>query len=205
MKIAVYDCEIINCIPSHSHKVAKNQQFTYCSGWRDFKNMGISVIGCHLQGFNHFKDGFYNFANLNNSIPFFCQNFQEILAHHPLLIGFNSRNFDDALLKANNIIVRTDYDVLEEIRRASYGSRQWQKQPPGWCYTLEAIARANGMKKTGRSELAPKLWQQGERQKVIDYCLNDVFLTVNILKLGQEGKLIDPNTGKYLKLRSLKS
>jgi DEAD/DEAH box helicase domain-containing protein len=182
-----------------------NRQFIYCSGWRDFKNMGISVIACHLQGFNQFKDGFYNFANLNNYIPFACQTFQDILAYKPLLIGFNSHNFDDALLRANNIIVNSNYDVLEEIRMAGYGSRQWKKQPPGWSYDLDAIARANGMKKTGRSELAPRLWQQGERQKVSDYCLNDVFLTVNILKLGQEGKLIDPNTGKYLKLRSLKS
>jgi hypothetical protein len=166
--------------------------------------MGISVIGCCLQGFNQFKDGFYSFVNLNNSIPFACQIFQEILADAPLLIGFNSRNFDDVLLGANNIIAHSDYDVLEEVRRAGYGSQQWKKQPPGWSYNLDAIARANGMKKTGYSELAPRLWQQGKRQKVIDYCLNDVFLTVNILKLGQEGKLIDPNTGKYLKLRSLK-
>jgi hypothetical protein len=202
LKIAIYDCEIINCVPFH--KFAKNQGLNYCSGWRDFKNMGISVIGCYLEGFNHFKNGFYSFANFENSIPFFCQNFQDIIDDQPLLVGFNSRKFDDALLKANNMLVHTDYDVLEEVRLASYSSRKWKKQPTAWSYNLDTIARANGMKKTGRSDLAPKLWQQGKQQQVIDYCLNDVFLTVEILRLGQEGKLIDPNTGKYLKLRDLK-
>ena len=167
--------------------------------------MGISVIGCYLQGFNKLTNGFYSFTNLDNSIPFVCKSFQELLDEGAFLVGFNSRKFDDALLKANNIFAQTDYDLIEEIRIAAYGTPHWKKQPRGSSYSLSAIASANGMKKTGKSELAPKLWQQGKRQKVIDYCLNDVRLTVDILRLGQKGKLIDPNTGKYLKLRDLKS
>lgn len=68
---------------------------------------------------------------------------------------------------------------------------------------LHAVAKANGMSKTGTGSLAPKLWQEGKRQEVIDYCLNDVTLTYKLLNLGLDGKLKDPNTGKSLKLRPL--
>ena len=45
-------------------------------------------------------------------------------------------------------------------------------------FTLNSFAEANyGMGKTGNGGLAPVLWQQGKRGEVIDYCLNDVYLT----------------------------
>ena len=70
-------------------------------------------------------------------------------------------------------------------------------------YKLDAIARANGMAKSGDGQMAPLLWQQGKRQEVIDYALNDVRITRDILKLGLKGELVDPNTNKLLQLASL--
>jgi hypothetical protein len=43
----------------------------------------------------------------------------------------------------------------------------------------------------------------GLHKKVVDYCLNDVAMTAAMLKLGLEGRLVDPNTGEFLQLRSL--
>ena len=203
LKIIIYDCEVINCIPSQKERL--NRRFSYCQGWSDFGNMGISVIGFQLLGCEGFTDGMYSIVNRENVIPFAGDYFADILAKKPLVIGFNSRRFDDALLKANNMVINTDYDLLEEIRLTSYGSSRWHEQPKGWNYSLGSIARANGMGKTGSGNFAPQLWQQGKRQEVIDYCLNDVWLTTEILRLGQEGKLIDPNTGKYLKLKKIEA
>jgi DEAD/DEAH box helicase domain-containing protein len=202
-KIIIYDCEIIHCIPPRNGYL--DPRFSYCQGWHDFKNMGISVIAFQLIGWKSFSDGLYSITNLDNSIPYSFDSLKEILSEAPLVIGFNSKKFDDALLKANNIVIQTHYDLLEEIRHVGYGSSRWQDQPKGRNYSLDAIARANGMKKAECGNLVPQLWQQGQYQKVIDYCLNDVRLTTSILQLGQQGNLIDPNTGKYLKLKKLEN
>lgn len=119
------------------------------------------------------------------------------------IIGFNSKQFDDNLCRANGIDVITTYDLLEEIRLVAFGSTRWEDTPEGHNYSLDAIAKANGMTKTGHGALAPQLWQEGKHQEVIDYCVNDVKLTVELLNLGLKGKLINPNGGRYLKLRPL--
>lgn len=188
MDILIYDCEIIKCIPE---KTGNNDpRYQYCGGWRDFQNMGLSVIGTgSLNGY------FYAHENLTD----FIQEANE----YDLIVGFNSKAFDDNLLRANGARFSTDYDLLEEIRLAAYGSTSWQGQPRGYSYSLDALAKANGMAKTGHGALAPKLWQDGKHQEVIDYCLNDVRLTADLLKLGLEGKLIDPNTQSKIKLRPL--
>jgi hypothetical protein len=118
-------------------------------------------------------------------------------------IGFNSKAFDDKLLASNGAPVQTDYDVLEQIRISAFGSNRWEDTPEGYSYSLDNLAKANGMKKTGSGSLAPKLWQDGREQEVIDYCLNDCRLTRDLLLLGLEGKLIDPNNGNLLKLAGL--
>ena len=182
----VYDCEIIKCIPTGEVL----PKYSYCNGWRDFDNMGISAIG--------YSDLINYWYDLE---PF--TNFKAIAQKSLVVVGFNSKQFDDELCKANGIDVKTDYDLLEEIRIAAFGSPDWQSTPKGFSYSLDAISKANGMAKTGHGALAPQLWQDGKHQEVIDYCLNDVKLTVQILELGIKGKLIDPNTGKYLKLKSL--
>lgn len=43
MKILIYDCEIIKCIPIRSEK--RDPSLEYCAGWEDYDGMGISLIG----------------------------------------------------------------------------------------------------------------------------------------------------------------
>jgi len=190
----VYDCEIINRIPEAGGY--KDPRYTYCDGWKDFQNMGISVIayGC-----------------INTSIqithskhPDFSS-FQKAVNNAERIMGFNSKEFDDKLCAANNIQVTTTYDLLEEVRIAAYGSPNWEDQPEGFSYSLGAIAKANKMSKTGSGTQAPKLWQQGLKQDVITYCINDVRMTANIYLLGIKGVLIDPNTGVNLLLPEAKA
>lgn len=204
MKILIYDCEIIRVpMPKGISIVSldgppKIDDIEYCHGWRDFDNMGVSVVGFYYDG------DYCCHSNPDNAIPYNFPQFRDLLEGSPYVVGFNTKHFDDKLLRANRIKIKTDYDLLDEIRRAAYGSTKWDKQPKGHSYGLDAIAKANGMAKTGSGSLAPKLWQEGKRDEVISYCTNDVRITYEMLKLGIEGNLKDPNTGKLLKLRSFR-
>lgn len=190
MNYLIYDCEILKCIPNRDG--TRFEVYEYCDGWDDHANMGISVIGCQWSG---------------ESRPFACfsvSEFKTVRKQRPgYLVGFNSRRFDDSLMRANGLYVETDYDLLEEVRIAAYGSPEWEDQPQGFSYALGAIGEANGFPKTGSGALAPQLWQQGKHQEVIDYCLNDARITKALLELGLKGNLIDPNTGQKLQLRPL--
>jgi hypothetical protein len=203
MKGIVYDCEILRCIPSKEIEIVSLEKredyfnrfgdgYQYCGGWEDFENMGITVI-CAIE---LKSDRTYTFVHPN------VARFQELVystqKNNNKICGFNSANFDDRLCAANSIAVATDFDLLEQVRLAAYGSTNWQDCPKGHSYKLDAIARANGFAKTGSGSLAPQVWQQGKYQEVIDYCMNDVKITKELILVFLENKLKDPNTGKTL-------
>lgn len=183
MKTLIYDCEIIKCIPNG----ARFSGFEYCDGWDDYENMGVSVIGYHWEG------------NLHHCLPPNWGNLPVIVSEADRIVGFNSKSFDDNLLRANGINIKTNFDLLEEIRIAAYGSPRWEDTPKGHSYSLGKIGSANGFPKNGSGELAPQLWQQGRKDEVIEYCLNDVAITQKLYNLFLLGTLKDPNTGKLLK------
>jgi len=200
MPYLIYDCEIEKLIPSRNEPIEPN--FKYCKGWTDYEGMGISVIGYLAIDYGCISTGHVDFSNEKSMLEPILNRFKTRVKQS-VAIGFNSRNFDDRLLAANGIEIETRYDLLEQVRIAAFGSPRWQDTPKGRTYKLDAIAQANGMAKTGSGELAPKLWQLGKKQEVIDYCKNDVKLTYDLMKLGLQGRLIDPNTGEYLKINPL--
>lgn len=203
MTYLIYDCEIEKLIPSRNEPL--EPCFKYCEGWTDYKGMGISVIGYLAVDYGCISTGYVDFSNDKSMIEPILNRFKTRVSQSDLVIGFNSRNFDDKLLAANGIEVETRYDLLEQIRIAAFGSPRWQDTPRGRTYKLDAIARANGLAKTGTGELAPKLWQQGKKQEVIDYCVHDTKITYDLMRLGIQGRLIDPNTGEALKLEPVTS
>jgi hypothetical protein len=188
----IYDAEILKMIPpkQESDRVAF---LDYCNGWHDHKGMGISCVGFG----NAEMEWAWQLGDEAELADYFCND-----GSRPI-VGFNSRSFDDRLMAAHGVGVRTDYDLLEEVRIAAGFSAHWGSVPKGFSYKLDAIARANGMAKTGSGELAPKLWQEGKRQEVVDYCLMDIKITRQMLLLGLAGELVDPNTGEMLQLRSI--
>jgi hypothetical protein len=184
MEILTSDIEIIKAIPVGD----KLEGIEYCTGWTDYKGMGIAVIG-------------YQWNDEPPAFALDANTFASVLMERkePIFMGFNSLKFDDKLLQANGVEITTTYDLLVEVRKAAgYTSRS--QVPKGYSYKLDAIAKANGKAKTGEGALAPVLWQQGKRQQVIDYCINDVVITKAMLNLGLAGQLIDPNTGAFLQL-----
>lgn len=200
----IYDCEIYRAIPQRG--TARLNGIEYCQGWQDFTGMGISVIGCYFSATETAMCYLPGIVDGKPTIPFEVESLQAALSRVDLIIGFNSRNFDDALCLAHGLYINTGYDLLEQIRIAAFGSNDWRETPPGHSYKLDALARANGIPpKTGSGELAPILWQTGKKQEVIDYCLHDLAITKAVLELGLEGKLVNPNNGELLQLPPLEN
>lgn len=166
----IYDCEIVKAIQG---KIVENEKriegIEYCEGWRDFENMGISIIGAY-----DYETGRYRVFAKGN-----FDEFQGLVDSTNLVIGFNSLTFDNPLCAANGIHIhgKESYDLLVEIWKAA-GLEDQFKYPSHAGFSLDACAQANfGLGKTGHGALAPIDWQRGNIGRVVDYCLNDVYLT----------------------------
>lgn len=169
----IYDCEIIKGISRNESD--RLPDIEYCNGWRDFENIGISVIGAY----DYREDRYRLFLKDNFSV------FQELIDRTDVIIGFNNIAFDDPLCRANNILIPEEksQDILVKIWESDGMSKQFQ-YPSHTGYGLDACCRSNfGSMKSGHGAAAPVQWQRGEHGSVIDYCLNDVRLTKQLLDL----------------------
>lgn len=167
----VYDLEIIKAIPD---KNSENLQgIEYCEGWQDHKNMGISVI-C---AYDYVDDRYRVFCKDN------FKEFQKLCTERNCLVSFNGIGFDNKVLKENGIIVPENrcYDILVQVWIGD-NLKPMFEYPSHIGYGLDAICAANfDERKTGHGALAPVQWQKGEIGDVIDYCINDVKLTKDLL------------------------
>lgn len=194
MKALIYDIEIINAVPVRNEPPVYG--VTYCAGWHDHANMGVSVIGC------------YDYEERRSRV-FLPDNLGEFaaLAADRLCVGFNSIRFDNAVLRACGIADLAEancYDILREMwLAADVGDADPFNYELHGGYGLDAVCERNfGTKKTGNGALAPVLWQQGKRGAVIDYCLNDIRLTKQLFDSVLLGRpIISPKDGRALTLR----
>ena len=174
----VYDVEIIN----HIGPYESDRTIQCCSGWSDYKGMGISVIGV------------YDFVEARSRV-FLKDNireFQWLVDSREHIIGYNSSRFDDKLCAAHGIRVATTFDICTEIKRATNSIFRSG-------YSLDRVAKATmGIGKSEDGAIAPVLWQQGLFGSVIDYCLQDVNLERILFILSQVDQIVDPNTGRYI-------
>jgi len=96
-----------------------------------------------------------------------------ILEKADLLIGYNSDHFDIPLLNkyySGDISKIKSLDLLKEVKNCL-----------GRRLKLDTIAEATlGKNKSGHELEAIKWWRDGEKQKVIDYCIDDVKITKEI-------------------------
>jgi hypothetical protein len=183
----IYDIEIIKAIPPRN-PLERLDDIDYCDGWAALGQMGVSVIGCY-----DYRDDRYRV---------FCQDnfaeFKDLVHGSSVVIGFNNAKFDNAVLEACDIVdiwEEKTYDILQEIWAAN-GARF---SPSG----LDAVCKANfGTSKAGDGALAPVDWQRGNYGKVIDYCMNDVRMTKQVMDLVLSGaSVISPKDGTLLNLR----
>lgn len=193
MKTIIYDCEIINAIPNKDGSKIKG--ITYCDGWRDFANMGVSVTCVY----DYAEDRYRVFCRDN------MVDLAHLIADSDLCVGFNSIPFDNALLLASQWPMPPEdksYDLLREIWAANNLGPEFNFKTHGG-YGLDAVCEKNfGTKKSGNGAFAPVLWQQGRRGEVIDYCLNDVRLTKQLFDAVMRGAYIkNPKGGPDLTIR----
>ena len=198
MKYAIIDLEIVKALPSKTDPPISG--IKYCAGWTDFANMGISVAAFKRSPTDEQGEGYAPIALLH--LTSIRDHIQLLQQQGYRIGGFRSRKFDDKLLQANDINFTSDFDILDLVLAAAgvHGTAYWKQ---GLKYNLDVITQANGMKKTGSGALAPIWWQQGDRQRVIDYCKNDTEIEAEVLELLLAGELIDPNTGAKLKTAPL--
>ena len=194
MNIIIYDCEIVKAIPNRDG--SKLEGIEYCAGWRDFANMGVSVTGVY-----DYVEGRYRVFCEDNRAEF-----EKLIAERDLFVGFNSIPFDNALLAASPFWpvppASQCYDLLREIWAAADLGPKFDFMTHGG-YGLDAVCLKNfGTRKSGDGALAPMLWQQGKIGAVIDYCLNDIFLTKQLFDAAICGlPILSPKDGKPLTLR----
>ena len=210
MKILVYDCEIIKAVMPDYANQAKIEGIEYCEGWYDHSNMGISVIGTY----NNWTKESIAYVNFDDILPMDKESswrplneFQELLNQADVLVGFNNQSFDDNLIKANGFTIPENilnYDILVEIWKA-VGIEPPFVYPTHAGYSLKQTCEANGLPpKTGDGANAAVQWQRGEHKKVIDYCLNDIKITTELLRkiMSNDGWLVNPKN--KIKLRTIK-
>lgn len=115
-----------------------------------------------------------------------------ILEKTDMLIGYNSDHFDIPLLNKyypGDLTKIKSLDLLKEIR-ASLGRR----------IKLDDVAEATlGKNKTGHGLEAVVWWRNGEKDKVIKYCLEDVKITKELYEYALKNKLVKYKDGNIVK------
>lgn len=184
----IYDIEIEKAIPPKD-PADRLDGIQYCDGWSDHANMGIACIGVYDSLAHRYRvycqDNLADFVGLSSY-------------HRELkspLVGFNNIAFDNAVLAANGIDIPDEccLDLLQKIWLSAGLAPTYQGGSHNG-FGLDACCKANfGLKKSGKGALAPAQWQRGQIGAVIDYCLNDIYLTKRLFhRIVGEHSIKDP-------------
>lgn len=153
----------------------------YCAGWRDFENMGVACV-CTFDTETHLSRVFIDGALSELALYLMGKTTG----------GFNTRRFDVPCLAAQGIVIAQEnhYDALEQIwLKLGLDADRFGSLHAGWG--LDAVMQATfGLSKTGHGAMAPVWWQQGAYGRVIDYCLNDVWLEAKLCQYMINGGLV---------------
>lgn len=186
MNLFIYDSEIKHGIATPENPAQPG--YRYARDWNDFAGMGIAVVA----GYDMQESRYRVFLEDNLS------DFQALIDARDGIIGFNNYRFDDRLSRAHSITIPRgkSYDLAACIWQAA--GIPSGEHPRG--LGLNALCKANGLpEKTGFGGDAPQDFQAGRIGRVIDYCLNDVRCTLQLLRYVQRaGGCIDPRNGDWL-------
>jgi DEAD/DEAH box helicase domain-containing protein len=106
---------------------------------------------------------------------------EDLLLSADRVVGFNIWGFDYAVLAP---YMKRDLRVLPTIDLMLA-----MKKAVGFWPSLDSLARANiGGGKIGKGSDAPGYWKNGELDELETYCLEDVRLTYEVWKVGEEAR-----------------
>jgi DEAD/DEAH box helicase domain-containing protein len=138
-------------------------------GWHKASAMGVSCAVLYEAA----NDSFVRF--LEDDVPELLSHLQQL----ELVIGFNIKGFDYHVLQAYShysLDGLPTLDLLERVFRRL-----------GYRISLDNLAQATlGIKKNGQGLQAIEWWKQGEIEKLVHYCEQDVRITHNLYLFGQE-------------------
>jgi DEAD/DEAH box helicase domain-containing protein len=146
----------------------------------DFKQMELTVACIHDTETNEFSS--FTLPELPKLWP--------ILERADIIVGYNSDHFDIPILNkyyTGDLSKIRSIDLLAEVKNVL-----------GHRLKLDSIAEATlGRKKTASGMDAVKWWAEGEYDKVIKYCIEDVRITKDVYEYAlKNSKLHYSDFGK---------
>lgn len=135
----------------------------------DFSNLEITVVGVHDSETNTYS------SYLKSELP----KLWPLLESADLLVGYNSEHFDIPILNkyySGDLSKIKSVDLLKEV-----------KSVIGRRLKLDNLAQSTlNKKKSGNGLQAQKWWQEGQVEKVREYCLDDVRITRELYAYAKE-------------------
>ena len=182
----IYDVEIAKAVQSKGEERLSGVE--YCKGWTDYAGMGVACVCAY-----DMNEARYRVFMADNLLAF-----GELARRHDRVIGFNSIQFDDNVMRAAGVEwnLANSVDLARLIWRAA-GVPEGE-HPKG--LSLDALCKANGLGgKSGNGLMAPVMFQRGDIGGLIDYCLADVALTLKLYRIAAwSGGVRDPRNGEHL-------
>lgn len=144
------------------------KDFREVGGKQNLPLLGVSVVGTY----HYPADAFYAYEKEEFAA------LEKLLEESNLLVGFNVNHFDLPVLAPHvrtNLANLTVLDLMLDVEKSL-----------GFRVSLDNLSRATlGAGKSGMGLEAIDWWRQGEKQKVKDYCLQDVRLTRDLYEFGK--------------------
>lgn len=138
-------------------------------GVLNLSDIKVSFVGAY----DDQKDEFYSFWEKD------MVKLEELLKTADTVVGYNSWSFDYGVLSS--------YFSIDPWTLPSIDLMVAMKNTVGFRPKLDDLARANlNTGKIGKGVDAIEYWQNGELEKLEKYCLEDVRLTYEVWKVGQE-------------------
>ena len=139
----------------------------------DFSQLEVTVVGVHNSETGELTS--YYQEDLPKLWP--------LMESADIIVGYNSDHFDIPILNkyyAGDLTKIKSVDILREIRNVL-----------GRRLKLDNIAEATlGKKKSGHGLDAVTWWKQGLKEKVRDYCLDDVRITNEVYEYAKKHGLL---------------
>ena len=148
--------------------IETEKDFREVGGKHNMHLLGVTVVGVY----EYARDSFYAYEKSELS------NLEKILENSSLVIGFNVRHFDLPVLAPHVRVELKKLAVLDLMDDVEQGL--------GFRVSLDNLSRATlGAGKIGVGLQAIEWWRAGEKEKVKEYCLQDVRLTRDLFEFGK--------------------
>lgn len=145
------------------------RDFKAVGGKQNLHLLGVSVVGTY----DYATDVFYAYEKEEFPVM------EEVFKKSSLVIGFNVEHFDLPVLAPHvhfDVGALTVLDLMHDVERSL-----------GFRVSLDNLSRATlGAGKSGMGLEAIDWWNNGEKDKVKEYCLQDVRLTRDLYEFGKK-------------------